>query len=216
MTFLIPADARDLAPLVMDCAGSLRVMPASFYAATTQDERSLLAVRHGLYGLPTEELVAWLRGHIGDRSAIEIGAGNGRLAEAVGIPATDNHLQEFGPIRAYYEMLGQALVVYGPNVERIEALEAVKKYRPSVVVGSWITHNSRHAPGGSAYGPDLPAILALCDEYVHICNEGTHKNDPLWDRPHEVHEFPWLYSRAANGGRDLIAIWKGDRCLETS
>jgi hypothetical protein len=213
MTYLISGDVSDLAPAVIDGTGLPRVMQASFYEATTQEERTVLAVRHGLYGLPTVELVAWLRTHIGDRSAIEIGAGNGRLAEAVGIPATDTRIQEGGATRAHYESIGQAPVTYGPNVERIEALDAVRKHRPSVVVGSWITHRydgARHAAGGSMYGPDTLAILALCDEYVHIGNEGVHQHDPLWALPHEVHHFPWLYSRAMNGGRDVIGVWKGN------
>lgn len=201
---------RDLATDVIDEHGLPRVMPADFYAGTTSTERGVLGIRHGLYCLPTVELVTWLTEFIDGRKAIEIGAGNGRLADAVGIPATDAYLQE----RDYYEIHGQPLILFGPNVERLEARDAIRKHRPQVVIGAWITqrYNRRHhAAGGSRFGVDTDMVLRHVEHYVLIGNEKVHAKHPLWQRPQEIHHPPWLYSRAVNGTRDFIAVWDGDR-----
>lgn len=205
---------RDLAPDVIDADGLPRVMPAAFYAATRPEERAWLAIRHGLYGLPTVELVDWLRARVDGRSAIEIGAGHGRLADALDIRATDNRMQEWPAIRMIYDLQGQPPVTYGPNVETVDANRAVRRYKPDVVVGSWVTHRynpRRHSRGGNEHGPDLPAILAEVDELILVVNEKTHAKNPLMDVPHETYTPPGLYSRALTGAPDQVAVWKGTR-----
>jgi len=210
-------DTRDLRDIASDCldeTGRLRVMPASYYASIKPEERAWFALRHGFYCLPTVELADWLRRFISARSAIEIGAGNGVLAQYLGIPATDSYMQDDPSIRLYYKVHGQPTIPYGPNVERIEALDAAKKYEPGIILGSWITHRwdpQDPSRGGNMYGPDLPAILRHCSQYVLIGNELTHGANPLWARKHEVVYPPWLYSRSLNHGREFIAIWNGDK-----
>jgi hypothetical protein len=212
--YAIPANTRDISSEVIDARGRLRIMPAAYYKGTTGAERSFVCVKHGLYGLPTVELCEWLHDRIGERQAIEIGAGNGAMAEFLAIRATDNYMQQNAAIHAYYRLLGQPPITYGENVERLEALDAVKKYQPQVVIGSWITHRynpAEHWRGGNQYGPDTKEILRLCDEYVLIGNEKTHARDPLWELPHEVFYPPWLFSRVDNYARDFVAVWKGAR-----
>lgn len=203
---------RDLAPDVLDEHGRPRVMPASFYAQTSQPERSALAVRHGLYCLPTQELIAWLRERIAGRRAIEIGAGNGVIASALGIPATDNCMQADPAIAAHYAALGQPVVNYGPDVIPLDANAAVAQLRPQVVVAAWVTHRydpARHEAGGNAFGVDEQSIVDGCEEYIFVGNRHVHRNKPIWLLPHELFEFPWLYSRAINGSPDFIAVWRG-------
>jgi hypothetical protein len=199
---------RDLSADVIGPDGCLRILPASFWAQTTKQERGLLCVRNGVYCLPTLELVERLREMIAGRIAIEIGAGNGVLAQALGIPATDNRMQEDPTIRAAYRAQGQAPVRYGAHVERLDAHEAVEKYRPEVVIGAWITHRydpSNHAAGGNMFGPDEFAIVLAVQEYILIGHEGVHAPKPLWRRPHTVWHPQFLYSRAMSPGRDFIA-----------
>lgn len=170
----------------------------------------MFGVRHGIYNLPTDELCAFLRHRIAGRRAIEIGAGHGVLAEALGIPATDSWLQEEPDIVAYYRAIRQPTVPYGANVEKLDAAAAIAKHRPQVVVGSWITQlaDPRHPDkGGSARGVDEEQIVASCDEYICIGNQLVHQHKSIWALPHERITPPWLFSRAVNGTPDFIASW---------
>ncbi|MBN8751548.1 Uncharacterised protein [Xylophilus ampelinus] len=133
---------RDLAPRLLDPQGHPRVVPSSVLADTTPPEQLRFGVEHGIYAFLTEELVDWLKSFIAGRTAIEIGAGHGRLAQALGIPATDNRQQEEPALRTYYASLGQPTVRYGDHVEKRDAAAAVVHYRPQVVVAAWATSRS--------------------------------------------------------------------------
>lgn len=211
-TVLDPRSIRDISGLLLDEQGRLKVVPASVLAQTTREERALFGVRHGLYSFPTLELVEHVRTLIGGRKAIEIGAGYGVLAAALGIPATDNRQQEQPDIAAYYAALRQPTVPYGPNVERLDSRQALAKYRPQVVVGCWVTHRydpRRHEAGGNQDGVVEEEVIDSCEAYVFIGNEKVHAGKSIWSRPHEKMTAPWVYSRAANGSPDFIAVWPG-------
>ncbi|MEX3635976.1 hypothetical protein [Paraburkholderia sp. BR14320] len=207
------AGVRDIAPEALGEDGHVKVMPAGFYAVTSLNERAVFAVRNGLYCLPTTELVDWLRDVISGQSAIEIGAGNGVIAAALGIPATDSWMQEHPAIAAYYRVHAQPTVRYGAHVEKLAAYEAVRKYRPDVVIASWVTRKydeREHAAGGNALGVDELDVLKHCKRYVLIGNTQVHAKSALWQRKPMLHENPrWLYSRAVNGSPDFVAIWEG-------
>lgn len=154
---LTDSDRLEVARLdtvLLDSTGQLRVVPAATLKQVPLKIRIAWMVAHGVYLLPTHELVATLEEFFTklllvenwDRSdtaltsqAIEIGSGNGALAQALGIRATDSKLQERADVAERYRALGQAPVPYGANVETLEALDAVEKYRPKIVLGSWIT-----------------------------------------------------------------------------
>jgi hypothetical protein len=185
-------------------------MPAAFYHQTSMLERAVFGTRHGLYGLPTEELVTWLKTVTGDRTAIEIGAGHGALAAAIGIPATDNRQQEEPAVVAYYAAIRQPAIQYGLDVEKLTAAEAVTKYRPQVVIASWVTHKyreDRHDAGGNMFGVVEEDIIDACETYIFIGNRKVHALKSIWTRPHRVIEPDWLFSRASNGSPDFIATW---------
>jgi hypothetical protein len=207
---LDPKHTRDLSSFMLDEQGRVRVVPASALASTTPEERMLFGVRHGVYSFPTEELIGYLRGRIAGRRTIEIGAGNGVLAAALAIPATDNRQQEDADMKAYYQRIGQPTVPYGDNVEKLDAAAAVAKYRPQVVVACWVTHRFDPAAperGGSSTGVDEADVIAACDEYIFIGNQQVHALKPIWTLAHERVTPDWLYSRAMNGTPDFIATW---------
>jgi len=211
---LDPTQISDLSRRLLDDRGRLRVVPARELETTTPEERLLFGVRHGLYGFPTLELVDFLRTRIAGRSAIEIGAGHGVLAQALDIPATDNRQQEDEDIQAYYRTLGQHTVPYGDHVEKLDAVAAIAKYRPQVIIACWVTHRfEAHRPeaGGSATGVDEAAVVAACEDYIVIGNERVHASKPIWALPHEKLTPPWLYSRAVSGSADFVAIWRQDQ-----
>lgn len=201
---------RDLSADIVRPDGKPKVLPASYYAGTTPAERAMACLLNGFYGLPTEELVATLRSMIDGRRAIEIGSGHGGLAEALGIPATDNRMQEDPRIAASYRAMGQPTIRYGSAVERIDANEAVAKYRPEVVVASWVTHRydpRRHAAGGNAFGVDERSVVDACRAYIFVGNRQVHAGKEIWSIPHRVAEPSFVYSRAFNGTPDFVAAW---------
>ena len=202
--------ARDLAPYLLE-RGVMRPAPAEFYAQATVVERALFGQRHGIYGFITWELIDWLRNRIGDRKAIEIGAGHGALAAALEIPATDSKMQDDPMVAALYAAHGQPTVTYGPNVEKLDAKAAIRKHRPEVVIASWVTHKyreARHFAGGNMFGVNEEEVIARCDEYIFIGNQRVHSGKSIWDLPHEIIYPEWLYSRAHNGTPEFIAVWK--------
>lgn len=203
-------EVRDLAGDALGDDGRLRILPAAYWAETTAAERNLFGNRHGLYSFPTEELVEYLRDAIEGRSAIEIGAGHGVLAQALGIPATDNYQQVKSPYREVYKAGGWAVAPYGPNVEELDAYQAVRKYRPKVVIGCWVTHKydpKRHYAGGNEIGIDEADLLNRAETYIFVGNEKVHRGKAIWDRPNKVEYPDFVYSRAGNGSRDFIARW---------
>lgn len=211
---IIMGNVRRIDADVLDQQGHLKVMPASYYAGTTRGERAAFGVKHAAYCLPTKELIAWLKTRIGGRRAIEIGAGNGVLAHALDIEATDNFMQEDPEVRAFYAAAGQPTIKYGTNVTKIDAMSCIETARPEVVVAAWVTQlydPSRHELGGNMFGVDEREILKHCDEYIFIGNEKVHGGKPIWELPHEIIKPDWLYSRAINGSPEFIAVWRGER-----
>lgn len=211
VSILDPRNIRDISLDVLDEKGQLRIVSSSYYRNTTPSERALLGHQNALYGLPTLELVRWIKNYIAGRTAIEIGAAHGLLAKAIGIPATDSFMQDDQAIRAIYQAAGQKTVPYGTHVEKLSAAEAIAKYKPQVVVASWVTHlwtPERHEAGGNAFGVDEEAILDNADAYVFIGNHNTHKGKSIWSRPNRFIEQDFVYSRSLNADGDFLCVWE--------
>lgn len=190
--------------------GDLLIKPASFYEKFTPSEIPAFCVMNGLYSLVTEELVAWLKGNIDPARTLEIGAGNGVLAQALQVRAVDNHMQTWPEIRATYLKLRQATVRYGANVENIDAAVAIAASQPDVVIACWLTHKYNPADpsrGGNEHGVDETAILKQCKTYVHVGNSFTHRNKPIRNLQHRTYRFPWLFSRAFKQELNEILVW---------
>ena len=193
--------------------GQLQVMPASFYREFSQPELSLFCVRHGLYCLPTKELVNFLFHHIGCEPAIEIGSGNGVIGRALGIPRTDSKMQERPDIAAHYRSLKQAPVIYGADVEKMTALQAVEHYKPKVVVAAWVTHKydeKEHWRGGNQWGVDEEKLLAkkFLKTYIHVGNVSVHRAKKILSKEHEEFRPDRLFSRSAQATDIVIWIWR--------
>jgi hypothetical protein len=190
-------------------AEQLKILPAATLAKIDQTDLLFWCFQRAIYGLPSVELVDWLRAKIAGRSAIEIGAGNGALARALGIPATDSWMQAKPEIERYYRSIGQTPISYAPDVERLDARAAIKKYQPDVVVGSWITHRymkERPELGGNAEGVDEHWVIEQVETYIFIGAQSTHHQKPILELPHERLAPIWLFGRGKPNER-FIAVW---------
>lgn len=197
---------------ITDPEGRLLLLPAAAYDSIPVESILQFCYRTGRHGLPTAELVAWLRDRIGRRATIEIGAGRGDLAFHLGIPATDSYCQTFPDVKEMYERLGQITIEYPPWVEKLEAAEAIIKYSPEIVLAQWVTHwidpDLPLPPGGgSIYGVDENRIVESGMTYILIGNEAVHQKKKIMAIPHETHALPFLRSRASQPEADRVYIW---------
>lgn len=194
--------------------GVLRIMPTSFYQRFDQVDLSGFCLRHGLYALPTFELMDKINELILEvsptRSAIEIGSGNGVLGKALGIPCTDSYMQDDPAIQALYSKMGQPVVKYGEHVERFDADAAVAHYRPEVVVAAWVTHKFNEAEperAGNMFGVDEVALLSQIKRYIFVGNFYVHGQKPLLAAPYIVHDSEAIFSRSQKPHGNGVIVW---------
>lgn len=209
--------AAKIASVLLDDNGFLKILPASFYEELDPVGLRLFCHIHARYGLPTKELVEFLKGYIGNKSAIEIGAGCGDLGRALDIPMTDNFCQEWPDVKAMYLAAEQPTIQYGRDVERLDALEAARKYKPDIVIGQWVTNwidpNLPAPPGGgSMYGIKEDLLLEECQSYVMIGNSNVHGHKPILQKRHtEIqNRNKAIRSRADDQSMNVVYIWKND------
>jgi hypothetical protein len=167
-------------------------------------------VARARYQFVTTELVDWLKARIGTRSVIEVGAGMGDLGYHLGIRMTDSCIQT--QMKAEYtvqmEALRQAPTVPPADVECIDAEAAVAKYKPEVVVASWITQK-HHAgdPDGFEFGPEEIRIVRQVQQYIVVGNSGPHSSKRIRRLKHREFKFPWLVSRGVDQQKNVIYVW---------
>jgi hypothetical protein len=205
----------DLDTRFFDPAGQLRVLPSAAYDDIPHVDLRYWCGQRALYGLPTTELVMWLKTFIAGRTAIEVGSGNGALGRALDIPRTDSHIQDDPEARLHYLLQGQATVLYGRDVEKLEAVEAVRKYNPQVVIGSWVTawvdpNKPFRAGAGCMYGIKEERILdhPSVEAYVVVGHREVHSNKSILARPHGIIQPPWLRSRSRDPAGNAIFVWE--------
>lgn len=203
-------------PDLLDDRDRLKLLAAAEYDKIPWASLRLWCHHHARYGLPTVELIAWLRDLIGGRRAIEIGSGSGDLAYHLKIRGTDNKCQTRPDVALFYAATGQPVIRYPDWVEKKDALAAIAKYNPQVVIGSWITHYidpNRPMPpgGGSIYGVREDLLLDTGVTYVLIGNLEIHGHKPILRMPHEEHALPFLRSRSQNPELDRVFVWPGTR-----
>lgn len=195
--------------------GELQVMPAAFYRGFPQEQLAVFCHAHGLYSLPTLELVDLVNMLIDQadpaRRAIEIGSGHGTLGKALGIPCTDSHMQAEGMVSAIYSLMGQPPVEYGKHVEKLDALAALDKYQPAVVVAAWVTHiynPADPARGGNMFGVDEFALLRRVKRYIFVGHESPHAKKPLRGiAPNFTYRGPHMFSRSLDREGNRVWVW---------
>lgn len=173
----------------------------------TQMELCWFCWRHGLYQLPTTELISYLKQWMIERNILpsdmmEIGAGAGQIGRHLGIRMTDSKIQDSPEIGAYMSIFRQPTVKYSPDVLKIEGDAAVVIYRPRVVLACWVTEWPR-----LAWGVHEEQIMELIEHYIFIGNKITHV-DKKSIGTKEGDYYPWIKSRSFNPDQNRIWILK--------
>jgi len=207
--FALPSDTKDIAPDLLMENGKLKLLPASEYKKYPWDEFRLFCHNYARYGIPTIGLIEYLKTITYNRDVLEIGAGCGDLGYHLGIKMTDSHQQDNPAVKKMYEDMRQPTIKYGKDVEKIDALEAVKKYKPQVVIGSWITPYAPHQTtfGSNPMGIKEDKILEFVETFIIIGNLEQHWDKPIRKHKHTITYGDWLISRAKDPYKNCIMIW---------
>lgn len=221
--------AKEIANKLSSSDGRIYPIPYSFIKSDTLDTLNLVMQALGLYTFPTIELCEWLSSQIDDdpelepHSAIEICGGTGWIGRQLGIPTTDIKNMENPMVKNIMLESFSVPTIYAEDVETLEATEAVNKYKPEIVIGSYVTSKQLvdkidkkramtigfRMPGGGVIeqnlmdlarkevkvGVDVKGIIRKVYKTILVCNMRTHKNESYVNLPHQSYSFPWLVTR---------------------
>jgi len=193
-----------------DEAGRIKLLPARAWLMLDPTELRVWCHHHAAYGIPTLELVAWLQKRIAGRKALEIGSGCNDLGYHLGIRQTDLGQQGDAAWQNHFSSIPQPPTRPRADVERISAAEAVAKYQPDVVIGSWITQLLKEGDDyGLPLGVDERPLINAVDTYIHIGHWRVHAKKRVLRLPHAELRPPGLLSRFVDDqGGNYIAIWE--------
>ena len=208
-----------------------RIYPIPYFHIQndTLDTLNYVMQALGLYTFPTLELCEWLESQIDDnpeyepRQAIEICAGTGWIGRQLGIPTTDVKNMENPVVQNIMLDSSSIPTIYANDVETLEASDAVKKYQPEIVIGSYVTSRQLvdkidrkkamtvgiKLPYGGVMkqnlmdlvrkevkvGVDVQSICRKVYKVILVCNMKTHRNESYIKLPHQTLSFPWLVTR---------------------
>lgn len=203
MIYTINKDTLDLAKKELK-KNPFDIRSVKYYKALGNELVRAMIHSLGAYNVPTIEMVNWLKNEIKGKKVIEIGAGNGMLAKALDIIATDNYLQTKADIKLLYKFCEQPTVQYGEYVHKMDAIDAVKYYKPDLVIGCWVTDQNNAKIGG---GIDEEYIIKNCD-YLFVGNKITHRYKTILKYEHEeiIPSFE-LVSRLGISNDNVILKW---------
>jgi hypothetical protein len=200
-------DVSYLDKLLLD-GDLVRPVHASQLADVPQTHLSLWCLQQGVYLVPTWELIHWLKRELRGRRAIEICAGRSCVGRHLGIPMTDSYSHTRPEVLLYYAAMQQVPTLPSRDVHRIDANDAVREFKPEVVIGSWVsqkrTGNEEH---GNEYGPDEFDILDRGCTYIHVGHTGPHGKKRILLRDHRCLNFTWLRSRGFDPTGNRIWVW---------
>lgn len=210
-TCLLKQKAEEMNEILLDSNGIIKLLPASFYLENFST-KDLQVWGHfsARYAIPTVELIEFLKEKIGNRSAIEIGSGNGDIGYHLGIKQTDSYMQQKNKQAIAYYLLSQQPRTNPRKdfVEEIDALAAITKYKPDIVIGAWVTQLYNPIKNtGNMFGVDDQKIIENAD-YIHVGNKIVHGHKDILVFPHETTHEQWIVSRASQPSQNVIWHWK--------
>jgi hypothetical protein len=200
---------KELDNILLDKNGKLKLIKAAALKNIPQQNIACWCRKNSIYSIVTTELIDWLKDQIKDKVAIEIGAGKNILGKELGIVQTDSYIQNTPEVVEKFIQMRQPIIEYPERVQKYEAREACTRYRPQVVIGTWITQlGGSTVPQSSPYGVNETKVVNWVEKYILIGHEDSHNMKKIMDIPHKTYEFPWLYSRAMNVNGNKIWVWE--------
>lgn len=207
-------DVSYLDKMLFNSDGSVIPLESKELLKLPKEDIVIWGNKHGRYIIPTQELIVYLKDLIGGRLCVEICAGFGDLGKALGIKSTDSGQQMQPDMMAYMTLLGQRPIKPLPHVEIINANEAVRKYKPEVVIAGFATQlyqkgdeSANPKIGSSIYGVYEQDILKNTKMYIHIGNFLTHGDKRIRVHKHKVFQPDWLVTRSMSPAHNVIFIW---------
>jgi hypothetical protein len=203
---------EDLTPKLLLPNGKLKLLSFKDYENMDRNAVRLFCHKNARYGLPTKELVDFIAGEIKGKRTIEIGAGHGDLGHHLGIIKTDSKIQEELSVKAFYMLGGQPTIQYPDDVRKMEAIAAVEKYKPQVVVASWVTRylppDASPSDRGSMFGVKEDELIKKVDTYILVGNHDIHGDKPIMQNVHIEIANKFIVSKAKNQENNRIYIFK--------
>ena len=196
--------------VLLDEQGIINLFPAEFYHSLDNDSLRVWCICRAIYQLPTVELIEWLKENFNLDKAIEIGAGNNYLYHHLGIKGVDNYSEQIPAVKLVHEIMNQPSTDPPLEVEKLDAIAAIKKYQPKTVITAWATlkcEDPEDVDAGHKYAPDEEKILKTGVTYIHIANESIYGDRLVMNKPHEKYYFDWLVSRGKYPEKNCICVW---------
>lgn len=192
--------------------GRIKLLPAAAFREIDPMHLRLWMHHQARYCLPTLELVTWLREQIGDRTAVELGSGNGDLYYHLGITGTDSYIQTTPEFLQMTALWAQPSTKPRRDTLRLNAETAVRNLSPDLAVACYLTR--KFIPGkdriGKAqafiWGPREEKIIERVQCYIHVGNEHTHGQKTALKKRHRKIRLPGLVTRG-DPALDIIYVW---------
>jgi hypothetical protein len=201
---IVKKDLTLISKLLLDPDGLIITAPYEVIMSFGRDTILYFCLVHGIYCLPTSELIEFLASQIVG-NAIEIGCGNGAIGRLLHIPITDSCLQERPEMKMYYNSLDQPVIQYPKDVIRLSADFAVSKFKPDTVIAAYVTHKW-DGKTGSVFGVVEGKIVSAGTRYIFVGNDNIHSEKPILKHAHQTLRFPWLITRS-EPEKNFIKIW---------
>jgi len=190
--------------------GKLRPLPASWWLEKGFTFRRSFLHFRAQYFLPTLESIGFIHSLIGDpKNCIEVGAGNGWLGYLLGVRMTDSWLQRKPEVAQIYEGSKQPTIEYGLDVEKLDAISAVKKYKPDTVIASWVS-DLLNLSWSNPYAIDEVEMMNHCRRYIFIGTRQQHHYKALiksWPKTKQ-YQGRGLLSRSKDDSQNLIWVFE--------
>lgn len=118
-------------------------------------------------------------------------------------------MQRRPDIMAHYAALKQPLIKYPPDIIELDANDAVEKYTPDVVIGTWVTQKC-YLPTeeGNYWGFKEDLFKGKVKKYIFIGNRATHGRKKILKLfPHKTYQFDWLVTRSMQKDKNVIYVF---------